>query len=579
MQRSTTTLAPVDCLVKGAAAVLKEIVSQHCLWNNTTPAPVSYPTSDASTPSNEASVITAVEPPIPKAKRMASTPTRETPLPTMSVPATRISRVTTFGTTIAKVGWMKTVGPKEEGMIPKAGHQLLASTLCRMRGAVLKLGQMLSIQDDNTVPASVSAMFQQVRDSAFAMPPHQLDQAMTEGMPPLQLADNSDVGWRQRFVGFQDEPLAAASIGQVHYAVLPSSCSLALDRLSDLQTEGEGVPVAVKVQYPGVAQSIDSDVANLKMLMKWNFLPPGLFVGNILAELRQELKQECLYTLEAAKQKRYRSHLEADPVLSRMFYVPAVFDTFTSNTILTTEFVQGVPIDKVARARASTNQSLTAWERNLIGESLMRLTLTELFDWRFMQTDPNYSNFLIESTPLPWSRSGLGSIKGAGILPKAQELPFRINLLDFGAAREYDEGFVRDYLDVVEAAMKQDRRTIVEKSIALGFLTGKECKEMLEAHTESVLILGKPFRGNQKGGEFDFTLESLPKQLQSLVPVMLKLRLRPPPTPVYSLHRRLSGTILLSTLLGSNYAAGELLLEISAKAREQLSRQQASPEA
>ena len=88
------------------------------------------------------------------------------------------------------------------------------------------------------------------------------------------MADNFGAGWREKFAEFGDTPIASASIGQVHAATLH-----------------DGTKVAVKIQFPGVADSIDADVNNLTRLFTLNILPSGLYVDNILRELRRELKE------------------------------------------------------------------------------------------------------------------------------------------------------------------------------------------------------------------------------------------------------------------------------------------------
>lgn len=434
------------------------------------------------------------------------------------VPSTRVGRAAGFASLFMQLGWEKVAGSTPAGgLLSERGHQHIVDTLCRMRGAVLKLGQMLSIQDENTVPPHVTALFERVRDQAFAMPPAQLDRTLAKEFGSAQ--------WRQElFASFDDTPVAAASIGQVHRATLTPGAA---------GTDPSQPPqeVAVKVQYPGVAQSIDSDVANLKMLMSVGVLPPGMFVEKILQELRNELSAECQYRLEAAKQMRYRELVAADASLAGLFYVPNVFESISTDQVLVSEYVHGVTIDQLGKRR-DIPQEL----RNYIAESFMDLTLKELFVWRFMQTDPNFSNFLYNG--------------------KEQ----KVYLLDFGASREYDSDFLADYLDVVAAAATGDRETIIAKSIKLGFLTGREVREMLDAHCKSVLLLGKPFRHREQ--PFDFAAENLPSMIQANVPTMVKLRLRPPPTPVYSLHRRLSGTILLATKFKATIHSGSFFWNI-----------------
>lgn len=170
-----------------------------------------------------------------------------------AVPASPLARVFGFGTlamglaagTVAE-GVRRTLGVSDAAagagvVMSEANAERLASTLCRMRGAALKLGQMLSIADDSVVPPVVQEVLERVRQSADIMPKHQLHSALSAAFGP---------DWRDLVAEFDDTPMAAASIGQVHRAVMH-----------------DGRVVAMKVQYPGVARSIDSDLDNAKRVV------------------------------------------------------------------------------------------------------------------------------------------------------------------------------------------------------------------------------------------------------------------------------------------------------------------------
>ena len=237
--------------------------------------------------------------------------------------------------------------------VSAAQAEVLAEGLCRMRGAALKVGQMLSLADEAILPPAVAAALERVRTSADVMPRRQLHKV---------LAEDLGNGWRARLGGedgWSDAPVAAASIGQVHRAVLP-----------------DGRAVAVKVQYPGVARSINSDLDNLRRLLQWvSVLPKGLYVDSIIDVAREELALECDYVHEAAAQERFRLLLSGDSD----FVVPAVINELSTSRVLVSEWVAGVGIDKVIDG--NTPQA----ERNAIARKLLRLTLNELFVWRYMQ--------------------------------------------------------------------------------------------------------------------------------------------------------------------------------------------------
>lgn len=191
-----------------------------------------------------------------------------------SIPATPVSRFVGFGSLAVRMAMgaaanraSSLLSDQPQHGISEQNAERLAEALCRMRGAALKLGQMLSM-DESVLPPALARALDRVRQSADYMPRKQLEQ---------QLRNQLGEDWKSKFLVFEETPIAAASIGQVHRATLP-----------------DGTEVAVKIQYPGVAESIDSDLANLKRLVDiGDFLPPGLFVESIIKVASVELKEEC----------------------------------------------------------------------------------------------------------------------------------------------------------------------------------------------------------------------------------------------------------------------------------------------
>lgn len=381
--------------------------------------------------------------------------------------------------------------------LTEANANRIVDTLCKVRGAALKLGQMLSIQDNSFMNPQLQSIFERVRQSADYMPTWQLEKAL-----------NSELGpdWRDKLEEFDDKPFAAASIGQVHRGFLK-----------------DGTKVAMKIQYPGVGESIDSDINNLMTLMnRTNLLPEGLYVDEVIKSARRELAMEVDYVNEARCAKKFKELLKDDPFI----IVPTVVDELSSRGVITSEFIEGIPVDQCFDMDQET--------RNKISRAVLELCLKELFIWNFMQTDPNWSNFMYN--------------------PETEKLI----LLDFGASREFDKSFVDGYMRIIRGAADNDRHEVLLRSRDLGFLTGYETKIMEEAHVDAVMILGRAFAGT----DYDFGNQNTTTEIQEILPVMLKHRLTAPPEETYSLHRKMSGSFLLCTKLGGVVNVREIFEEI-----------------
>ena len=210
----------------------------------------------------------------------------------------------------------------------------------------------------------------------------------------LALVLRTELGedWQQHFSQFTFVPMAAASIGQVHLA-----------------HHDNGQKLAVKVQYPGIRQSIDSDVDNVAMLLKISGLvPEGFDYRSVLEEAKLQLHQEADYLQEAAYLQRYQALLAADP----HFVLPKLYPELSTSQLMTMSFVEGVPVE----ALLAQPQSL----RDRVMSLLFTLLFKEIFDFQLVQTDPNFANY----------RFNL----------QTQQLV----LLDFGACRDYSSQVVND---------------------------------------------------------------------------------------------------------------------------------------
>jgi predicted unusual protein kinase regulating ubiquinone biosynthesis (AarF/ABC1/UbiB family) len=417
-----------------------------------------------------------------------------------AVPSGRLARFGSFGRLAGGVaGGMVAEGarrlaagerPRMRDMLLTPGNVMrVADQLAHLRGAAMKLGQMISMDAGDLLPPELAQILARVRERAYRMPPAQLQQV---------LAAQWGRDWRTRFKRFEPSPIAAASIGQVHRAVTRD------DRL-----------LAIKVQYPGVAESIEADVDNVATLLRVSgLLPPALDIAPLLREAKQQLGEEADYLREGAQMARFGALLADEPG----FVVPVLDPEFTTARVLAMSFEEGVPVETLTTAPQEV--------RDRLAGTLMALVLRELFEFGTMQTDPNFANYRY--------RPGTG----------------QLILLDFGAARPVSADTSAAYRGLLRAGLTGDRAAVKRAAIAAGILTDaivERHEAALDRMIDVILVeLNRP-------GPFDFGDRAFVSPLREDGATVASDRTawHLPPADMLFVQRKISGTALLAARLGA----------------------------
>jgi predicted unusual protein kinase regulating ubiquinone biosynthesis (AarF/ABC1/UbiB family) len=232
----------------------------------------------------------------------------------------------------------------------------VATTLGAMKGVLMKLGQMASYVDDG-LPPEVRRTLGRLQDSVPPMSAELAAGVIEEelGMPP-----------GQAFARWDPEPIAAASIGQVHRAITH-----------------DGRAVAVKVQYPGIAETIAADLGNVALLRRMmRIIAPGQDVDALLAELRERIAEELDYGREARNQQLFADYYDGHPTIA----VPKVISELSTRRVITSDLAGG--------ARFSELATWSQEERDLAAETIYRFVFRSLYDARAFNGDPHPGNYL-----------------------------------------------------------------------------------------------------------------------------------------------------------------------------------------
>lgn len=439
---------------------------------------------------------------------MAEKPNKSAESPTRSsraVPSSRLSRIGRLGSLAGRIAGnvvSQGAGQLLKGEKPALSSLLLtpknisniADQLASMRGAAMKLGQLISMDAGDFLPEELAVILGRLRDDADPMPKDQLIATLNQSWGEK---------WQDDLLYFSFAPIAAASIGQVHKVITM-----------------DGRMLAVKVQYPGVKKSIDSDVDNVATLIKLTGLvPKSLDINPLLQEAKAQLHQEADYVREADMLNRYSALVESTDILCKgnnAFVIPQTFAPLTTSTVLAMDFIEAQDLDALLNEPQDV--------RDAVMTALMTLFFNEIFHFKLLQSDPNLANYQFK--------------------PDTKE----IVLLDFGATRDVPDAISAQYQALLNSAAANDRAMMQQAAFRIGLIDESHSQTQVDA----VINIGmEACEAIRCEGAYDFGQSDLIARLheKGMALTMEHNFWHTPPVDALFIHRKLGGLFLLAKRL------------------------------
>ena len=285
--------------------------------------------------------------------------------------------------------------------------QYLVSEIGKLKGSIVKIGQMMALYGEHFLPEEITQALNTLNNQTIAL-----------DWPAIKAHLQEQLGSKLDELTIDHEPIGTASLAQVHRATRKS----------------DGLELVLKIQYPGVAEAIDSDMNLFRNMLKLTrMVPQTREFDQWFDEVREMMHREVDYGIEAATTRRFAARLKDDP----RYIVPEIVDEFCAKKVLCMTFERGVPVNSPVML------SLPQERRNKLGEASLEIAVRELFEWGEMQTDPNFGNYLVR-------------------LGNGDDVNDKIVLLDFGAIRQFDENLLTVARNLIHAGYNHNKDEMVK---------------------------------------------------------------------------------------------------------------------
>jgi predicted unusual protein kinase regulating ubiquinone biosynthesis (AarF/ABC1/UbiB family) len=406
---------------------------------------------------------------------------------------------------------------KHRAMLSRQSR-LLVDELGQLKGSVVKIGQVMALYGEHFLPEEVTEALHTLEDQTMSLEWPAIEQVLKKELGAERLAE----------LEIDQDPIGAASLGQVHRAVRHS----------------DGLELVLKVQYPGVADAVDSDLNAVAQLLKIARLVSfGPEFNDWLEEVRDMMHREVDYRLEARTTEKFRLMLAGDP----RFIVPQVLTRYSTDHVIASTYEYGHSVSSEAV------RNLPLQRRSALGKAALELFFRELFVWGEIQTDPNFGNYRIRFA----AETG-------------EDAPYdRIVLLDFGAVQAYPDQFLTPVKQMIRASYENDVQGVVDGGIQLNFMSANWPQDVLKTFGQVCMSVLEPLAKNQDEwpdyavndqGQYRWKQSDLPSRVaRQAARSAISRYFRVPPKEFVFLNRKLIGVYTFIAVLQSEFN-GELLL-------------------
>ncbi len=403
----------------------------------------------------------------------------------------------------------------DQFMIGQAKY--ITSELGQLKGSLMKAGQMLSMYGEYFFPPEANQFLKMLQGNSppleYAAINECLEKYLTQELLNELEIDKNCIG--------------SASMGQVHLAVIKST----------------GQKIALKIQYPDVDLAIDSDIKSLKTLLNMSkILPTGLDLDPVMEEIKHMLHQELDYVTELNFTKKYYDKLHEDSDFAKRYVVPKVFERYSNQKILATEYIEGYKADH------PLVQALSQKRRDNLAINFLDLYQREIFQWNLIQTDPHLGNYKIQI-------DALGND--------------RLVLLDFGATSEFNETFISSYRRMIQGSVTGDINILHKACKELGFIQNGDKPDYIKAFTDFCFETVEPFwlpddvrnklKKVDQNGFYHWKDTDLPGRVVKKAIQFKNFDLRAPPKEILFLDRKTGGVFIFLSVLGAHINARKVI--------------------